>query len=73
MVFDAASVKSAIQERMRFWEANGSYDGADALKDYVEVTVDLNNPSTFRAKYPESPVVDLDQIVFTGSFASPAQ
>lgn len=71
-VFDVNSVKSATQARMRTWEANGNYDGADALADGVVCTVNINNPFRFDVKFPESPVLDLDQIVFTGLFSQPS-
>jgi phage tail sheath gpL-like len=71
-LFDAASITAATQTRMRFWEKQGNFDGADALADSVKTTVDLNNPSRFNVEYPENGVVDLDQIVFTGHVSSPS-
>ena len=72
-IFDQLSFKSATQERMREWENNGNYDGADALASSVKVTLpDPNNPFRVNVEYPESPVLDLDQVVFTGHFTSPS-
>jgi hypothetical protein len=71
-IFDAASFKSATQERMRFWESNGNYDGADKLKDAVKSSINVNNPFRVDVQYPESPVLDLDQVVFVGRFAQPS-
>jgi len=72
-IFDKASFESAMQERMRFWENQGNYDGADALKNDVLATPFLANPFRFNLEYPESPVLDLDQVCFTGHFTSPSQ
>lgn len=69
-LFDTESVKKATQDRMRYWERNGNFDGADKLADSVKVTVDANNPSRFNVEYPENGVVDLDQIVFVGHVSS---
>lgn len=71
-IFDAESVKVATQNRMKEWERRGNFDGAEALKDSVKVSVDPNNPSRFNCEYPESGVIDLDQIVFTGNVSSPS-
>jgi phage tail sheath gpL-like len=71
-LFDQQSFKSATKERMRFWELNGNYDGADALAPSVKATPDVNNPFRMNIEYPESPVLDLDQIVFTGHFTQPS-
>jgi phage tail sheath gpL-like len=71
-LFDQQSFKSATTERMRYWELNGNYDGADALAPSVKATADVNNPFRMNIEYPESPVLDLDQIVFTGHFTQPS-
>ncbi len=71
-IFDAESIKVATQNRMKVWEERGNYDGADLLGPAVQVTVDPNNPFRFNVEYPESPVLDLDQIVFTGHVTSPS-
>jgi phage tail sheath gpL-like len=72
-IFDQLSFKSATQERMRTWETNGNYDGADLLAPAVDVTLpDPQNPFRVNVEYPESPVLDLDQVVFTGHFTSPS-
>lgn len=71
-IFDAASFETVTREAMRAWETAGHYDGADALADAVEAKPDSNNPFRMNVKYPESPVLDLDQVVFTGHFTSPA-
>lgn len=71
-LYDSASFVSATQERMRFWEANGNYDGADRMKDLVNAAPDGNNPFKENVDYPESPVLDLDQVAFAGHFTSPS-
>lgn len=70
--FDTQSFKSAAQESMRRWEGQGNYDGADALKDYVVAVPDAFNPFRMNLDYPESPVLDLDQVAFAGFYTSPA-
>ena len=72
-IFDDNSFVLAIQERMRFWEGQGNYDGADALADGAKASRNQNNPNREDCRYPESPVLDLDQVVFTGMFTSPGQ
>ena len=69
-IFDANSFKSAAQERMRFWENGGNFDGADVFADFVEATPDVNNPFRINVKIPESGVLDLDQVVITSHTAS---
>lgn len=71
-LFDDKSIKVATQVRMRLWEKQGNFDGAEKLADSVKVTVDQNNISRFNVEYPENGVVDLDQIVFTGHVSSPS-
>ncbi len=71
-IFDAESIKVATQNRMKVWEERGNYDGAELLGPGVKVTIDPNNPNRFNVEYPESPVLDLDQIVFTGHVTSPS-
>jgi hypothetical protein len=71
-IFDAASIKKAVQERMRFWEKTGNYDGADKFADFVDVKPDPNNPFRFNIKVPESPVLDLDQLVSSFQYVSPS-
>jgi len=72
-LFDVNSFITAVQRRLVFWETNGNYDGAEALGPSVKATPDPINPFRVNVEYPESPVLDLDQIVFTGHFTSPAQ
>lgn len=71
-LFDAASFESAYRERMRFWEANGNFDGADLLADFVKATPDPNNPFRINVDAPESPVLDLDQVVILSHTSSPS-
>jgi phage tail sheath gpL-like len=71
-IFDANSFKSAAQERMRFWETNGNFDGADLLADFVDATPDVNNPFRINVRLPESGVLDLDQVVITSRTSSPS-
>jgi hypothetical protein len=70
-VVDDLSFLSATQARMRFWERQGNYDGADFFAPAVKAKPNGNNPFREDVQYPESPVVDLDQIVFTGFFSLP--
>lgn len=70
-LFDSNSIESETRKALRAWEAAGNYDGADLLAPAVVATPDPNNPFRFNTQYPESPVVDLDQIVFTGQFVTP--
>lgn len=72
-LFDTASIESIVREALVDWEKAGHYDGAEALAPLVKATIDPGNPFRFNVKYPESPVVDLDQVVYTAQFASPAQ
>lgn len=71
-IFDARSVEQTAQEAMRDWEGAGNYDGALALADAVHAEPDINNPFRINLTYPESPVLDLDQVVFVGRFSSPS-
>lgn len=71
-IFDANSFKSATQERMAFWESNGNYDGAKLLSPAVKVSPNINNPFRFDVDFPESPVLDLDQVVFVSHFSQPS-
>lgn len=71
-IFDDTSFASATQQRMRFWELQGNYDGADLLAPAVQASYDANNPFRVNVEWPESPVLDLDQVVFTSHFSSPS-
>ncbi len=71
-LFDAESFKTATQGRMRFWELNGNYDGADLLADAVDAEPDQSNPFRINVDFPESPVLDLDQVVIASHFSSPS-
>lgn len=71
-LFDSNSVIAATQERMRYWEGQGNYDGAALLAPAVKATPNAQNPYRVDVDFPESPVLDLDQIVFVGHFTSPA-
>lgn len=71
-IFDEASFEQAVRERMRFWEELGIYDGAERLASYVKATRDLVNPYRMNVRFPMSPVLDLDQVVFSGLFQQPA-
>jgi phage tail sheath gpL-like len=71
-IFDSLSFKSAMQERMRFWESIGNYDGADALAPAVKASINVLNPNRVDVQYPESPVLDLDQVVLVGRFSQPS-
>jgi hypothetical protein len=72
-LFDSGAVEFATIEAMKAWELAGHYDGADILAPAVKTTIDPNNPFRFNTEFPESPVLDLDQIVFTSHFSSPGQ
>jgi phage tail sheath gpL-like len=71
-IFDALSFKSATQTRMSFWEKNGNYDGAALLSPAVKAAPDGNNPFRMNVDFPESPVLDLDQVVFASHFSQPS-
>ena len=71
-IVDAQSFKDATAERMRFWDDNGNYDGAALLSKSIVTGVDPNNPSRMNVDFPESPVVDLDQVAFSGHFTAPS-
>lgn len=71
-LFDVTSFKTATQRRMVFWENTGNYDGAAAFGPSVKATPDPINPFRINIEFPESPVLDLDQIVFTSHFSSPS-
>lgn len=71
-LFDAQSFVDAVQERMRRWEEQGNYDGAELLKDYVSASPNQVNVFRMDVKFPESPVLDLDQVVFTSHFSVPS-
>lgn len=71
-IFDAQSFTDATLEAMRAWEREGNYDGADAFANAVISTPDNVNPFRVNVEYPESPVLDLDQVAFTGHYTSPA-
>lgn len=71
-IFDAQSFIDATNERMRFWEDNGNFDGAAALATAVKAKPNNINPFRMDVNYPESPVLDLDQVVFVGHFTSPS-
>lgn len=71
-LFNDASFEQATRQRMRFWESIGIYDGAEALASGVKATRDPLNPFRENLRYPMSPVLDLDQVVFTGLFMDPA-
>lgn len=71
-LFDKTSFESATRERMRFWELNGNYDGAEQMSPAVKATPNGNNPFRVDVDFPESPVLDLDQVVFSGHFTNPS-
>jgi len=72
-VFDNQSFKSAMQELLHIWEGQGNYDGADAFQDSVKVIPYPGNPNRLTIGYPESPVIDLDQLLIVNRFASASQ
>jgi phage tail sheath gpL-like len=71
-VFDAQSVTDTVNARIKLWENQGNYDGADALATATKTTVNQSNINRFDVNYAESPVVDLDQIAFTGLYMQPS-
>lgn len=71
-IYDAQSFQDATTERMRFWERNGNYDGADLNAPNVIASPDPINVFRINVDFPESPVIDLDQVAFTGHFTSPS-
>lgn len=70
-LFDTKSVESAVQERMRVWETQGNYDGAALMAPSVKASINSGNPFRIDVFWPESPVLDLDQVVFVSQFSSP--
>ena len=72
-LFDTDSVKGIIADAMDAWEAAGNYDGAAKFKDSIDVVINSQNPFRFDADFPESPVLDLDQVAFASHFSSPSQ
>ncbi len=72
-IFDNQSFEDVIRARMRLWEKQGNYDGADLLAPAVRASANGNNPFREDIDFPESPVLDLDQVVFTSHFQQPAQ
>ncbi len=71
--FDAQSVIDVTVDRMALWERQGNYDGAALFAKAVKCAVNSGNPNRFDVDFPESPVLDLDQIVYTAHFGQPPQ
>lgn len=71
-LFDANSFIDAIKARLKLWELQGNYDGADALAAAVQAAPNQSNPNRMDCSYSESPVLDLDQVVFVGLFSQPS-
>lgn len=71
-LYDAQSVVDLTTKRMLFWERQGNYDGAVLLAPLVTASVNVSNPNRVDVDFPESPVLDLDQVVFTGHFMQPS-
>lgn len=71
-LFDSNSLVDATIARMKVWERQGNYDGADALAPSVNAAVNAQNPDRFDVNYAESPVIDLDQIAFSGFYITPS-
>jgi phage tail sheath gpL-like len=71
-LFDKQSFIACTIEAMHAWELEGNYDGADALAGGVSATPDKVNPFRMNVDFPESPVMDLDQVCFASHFASPS-
>lgn len=71
-LFDANSFIDATKARMRLWELQGNYDGADALAGGVTAAPNAQNVNRVDVNYPESPVLDLDQVVFSGLYTQPS-
>lgn len=69
-LFDDQSFEDETIARMRVWESQGNYDGADVFASQVEASRNPNNVNREDVNFPESPVVDLDQVCFTGFFMS---
>ncbi len=70
-IFDSQSFIDVVCARMRLWEKQGNYDGADKFASAVTAKPNGNNPFREDVDFPESPVIDLDQIVFTSHFQQP--
>jgi phage tail sheath gpL-like len=72
-IFDSNSFEDVTRARMKKWEKAGHYDGAELLGPAVKAVPNPVNPFRMDVDYPESPVLDLDQIVFTSHFTQPSQ
>jgi phage tail sheath gpL-like len=71
-LFDDQSFIDTTIARLKLWEQQGNYDGADALASTVKASRDPQNINRENVTYAESPVLDLDQVVFTGLFQQAA-
>jgi phage tail sheath gpL-like len=71
-IFDAQSFIDVTRGRMKEWEKQGNYDGADKMAPFVTAAPNQANLNRMDVDFPESPVLDLDQIVFTSHFTSPS-
>lgn len=69
-LFDDQSFKDATASRLRLWESQGNYDGAETFASQIAASRNENNINREDVDFPESPVVDLDQVCFTGFFMS---
>ncbi len=63
--------KSFLKAMTRRWEAQGTYNGADALADQCDAAINASNHSRLDAVYPESPKIPLHQIGMVALRSSP--
>jgi phage tail sheath gpL-like len=71
-IFDTQSFIDVTRDRLGLWEKQGNYDGAKLLGPQVTSSIDQVNINRGNVEFPESPVLDLDQIVFTSHFTQPS-
>lgn len=68
---DPRAITSFLQRMLRRWEAQGTYDGADALASQCDAQINPSNRGRADAVYPESPKVPLHQIGIVAQRQSP--
>lgn len=68
-LFDTNSFIDAVKNYLISWESQGNYDGAAVFGPAVTAVVDGNNPNKIDLDWPESPVLDLDQVSFAEHFS----
>lgn len=72
-IVDVKSFEDTTRECMDRWGREGNYDGAKRFASAVRAVPHRVNPFRGDVDFPESPVLDLDQIVFASHFSQPSQ